>query len=614
MVSPVNDSSKVDVLRNDRIKPEISLNRGSDAAPACDFREGSTSNYERIRFNDFVFDFQRGSLTCRGQEIALRPKTYEVLRYLVSNSGRLVPKDELMKAVWPEVIVTDDSLFQCIAELRRALEGEGQRLITTIQRRGYRFEADLSRPPDTTSYPDVDVSRSLPAQEELPQNGERIPRRKRLMGMGTLAAVVITVAALVIHKWWLTGGVQSISGTPISLVVLPFRSLGDDHQSDIFAAGLTVELTTDLSKLPGAVVISPATAHAINDPAVDIRQIGRDLDVRYVVQGTVARSGKDIRINTQLIEAATGRHVWADRQMRESGQVSSWQDEVVGGIASALNFKLTRLESERTLRERPHYPEVYDLTIRGWALVYTAKKPENYQSALLLFKEALSRDAKMVNALAGVAWVSMLSVLNVWSQSPESDLATAKSAVDRLLAIDPNHVVALHVRGLYLRFEKNTDAAKEAFITAVSVNPNFANSHAQLGTTHMELGYPEEGIRSLERAMRLSPRDPNAGHWMASMGIAYLHLERYTEAVTWMSRSHDVATSSPTLLHRAYLVSALALAGRTDDARAALRALQSIRPDATITSFKRISRSTNPMFMKQRERLYDGLRLAGLSE
>ncbi len=610
----MNDGSKTGVLRDGRISPEFPLNDGSGTPPPLVSRGEQPSNHGRIGFNGFVLDFQRGCLLYRDQDVALRPKTYEVLSYLVTNSGRLVSKDELMKAVWPNVIVTDDSLFQCIAELRRALQDDRQRLITTVQRRGYRFEANSL--PAAMTAPDTDVPRPSAAQGEFPRKAPGSTKGlKRILGLGALAAVVISIASmLIIQKWWTGVERQYASDSPVSLVVLPFRSLGNDTQSDTFAVGLTVELTSDLSNLPGAVVISPATAHALKDPSVDFRKIGHDLNVRYVVQGTVARSEKEIRINIQLIDTSTGRHLWANRQVREVGQMASWQDEVVGGITSALNFKLTRLESERVLRERPRNPEVYDLTTRGWALIYTAKKPENYQTALALFKEALGRDPTAVNALSGVGWVSALSILNGWSQSPPDDVAMARSAADRLLAIDPNHVVAHHVRGLCLRFEKNTNAAKDAFLTAVSVNPNFANSHAQLGATHMELGYPEEAVRSIERALRLSPHDPNVGHWMASMGIAHLHLERYPEAVAWLTRAHDVATSSPTLLHRAYLVSALALAARTDDARAALNVLLGIRPDATVTSFKRISRSTNSEFLRQRERLYDGLRRAGLPE
>jgi TolB-like protein/DNA-binding winged helix-turn-helix (wHTH) protein/Tfp pilus assembly protein PilF len=614
MVFPVNDGSKAGVLKDDRITPEISLSRDSDKSQGAAIG-GLPSGQERIAFNGFVLDLQRGCLLHRDQEIALRRKAYEVLTYLVRNCGRLVPKDELMKAVWPNVIVTDDSLFQCIGELRRALQDEQQRLIKTVQRRGYRLEADLSLEPAMTLPADVDIPH-LPAAAEKspPTDMSSIAKLSRIVSVLASIAVLIAIATFSIHKWWPSASVQSAPGTPVSLVVLPFRSLSNDPQSDTFAAGVTVELTSDLSRLPGAVVISPATAHAFKDALVDARHVGRDLNVRYVVQGTVAWSQKEIRINVQLIEVATGRHIWADRQVREAAQVPSWQDEVVGAIASALNFKLTSLESDRILRERSHDPQAYDLTTRGWALVYSAKKPENYQSALVLFKEALARDPRAVNALAGVGWVAALSVLNGWSKSPEEDMSAANRTADELLAIDPTHVVAHHVRGAALRFEKNTEAAQNEFLTAVSINPNFANSHAQLGQTHIELGHPEEGIRSLERAMRLSPRDPNVGHWTANIGIAELHLERYPEAVTWLRRSHDAGTSSPTLRHRAYLVSALALAGRLDEARAALTELRSVRPNATVTGLQDISRSTNPLFIKQVQRLYDGLRIAGLPE
>jgi tetratricopeptide (TPR) repeat protein len=342
--------------------------------------------------------------------------------------------------------------------------------------------------------------------------------------------------------------------------------------------------------------------------------VGRDLNVRYLVEGSVARSGKDVRVNVQLIDAATGSQLWAERFVRERDALPAWQDEIVAGIASALNFRLTRIESDRALRERPRNPEAYDLTTRGWALIYTAKKPENYAAARALFDQALLRDPQAVNALAGVGWVCVLSVLNGWSASPADDLAIAKRAAEQLLAIDPNHVMAHHVRGVGLRLERRTEAARDAFRTAVTLNPNFAPGHAQLGMAELELGRPEESIRAVERATRLSPRDPNVGHWIAFIGMAELHRGRYAEAVAWLTRSVNTGTASPTVLQRAYLIGALALAGRKAEAQGALTELLKAKPGTTIALLQRNARSTDARFVAQQQRLYEGLRLAGLPE
>jgi tetratricopeptide (TPR) repeat protein len=336
--------------------------------------------------------------------------------------------------------------------------------------------------------------------------------------------------------------------------------------------------------------------------------------VRYLVEGRVARSADEIRINIRLIDAATGSYVWADRFVRARDELPLRRDEIVAAIASVLNFKLARLESERALRERPRNPEAYDLATRGWALIYTAKKPENYEMARVLFNDALARDPEAAHALAGIGWVCALSVLNGWSASPGEDLAVARTAADRLVAMDPDHVVGHYVRGVWLRLQRRTEAARDAFQTAVSLNPNFAPAHAQLGMVQLELGRPEETIRSVERAMRLSPRDPNVGHWIAFIGMAELHRGRYTEAVTWLARSHNVGTASATILQHAYLVSALELAGRSADAKRALVEFQKTKPYVTISSLKKNARSTDPDFLAQQRQLYDGLRRAGLPE
>lgn len=278
----------------------------------------------------------------------------------------------------------------------------------------------------------------------------------------------------------------------------------------------------------------------------------------------------------------------------------------------ALNFRLTRLEGERALRERGDNPEAYDLTTRGWALIYTAKQPETYDAARTLFQQALERDPRAVNAVVGIGWTAAVSVLDGWSGSPAEDLTTAERAVAQALALDPNHFVAHHVRGFTLRLRQRSQSAHDAFQTAVALNPNFASGYAQLGATALELGRPEETVAAVERAIRLSPRDPNLGPWLAIAGKAELHLGHYREAASWLTRAID--TGTPVAQHHAYLAAALALAGRTEEAQAALAAFRLANPSATIERLRAQARSTEPSFIAQQERLYEGLRIAGLPE
>ena len=570
----------------------------------------------RIRFDGYILDFQRGCLLAGDEEIALRPKTFEFLRHLVSNPGRLVSKDELLAVVWPNIVVTDDSLVQCVTELRRALRDHDQRLIKTVQRRGYRFEGVLSAEPSAAlpcgavPIKSATVEASAPARHD----SRHADRARRTAMLAAIGAFALLIAALGASWWWFSAGDRFTAPLPLSIAVLPFNNLADDPDLEIIAAGVSIDLTTDLSRIPGAFVIAHGTAQSFKGQNVDARQVGRDLNVRYVIEGSLRRSGNEVRIDVGLIEAGSGRHLWTERFTLERNEIAAWQDEIVGRIASALNFRLARVETERTLRERRDYPDAYDLTTQGWALIYTAKSPENYDAARKLFQQALGRNPESANALAGLGWSSAISVLNGWSASPAADVAVAEGAVAQLLVIDPNHVVGNHVRGFLLRLQRRTGAAREAFRTVAALNPNFAPAHAQLGVTEIESGRPEEAIKSIERAIRLSPRDPDHSLWLSFIGIAELHRGRLQEAVFFLGRALEVDTSTATGIQRAYLASALMLVGRTTEGRAALAEFRKAKPSATIAGLRAAARSTDAAFIAQQERFFEGLRMAGLPE
>jgi adenylate cyclase len=565
-----------------RTNDEVAANSGSRAA-ASDGVAG------RIRFGRHVLDLDRGCLLADEDEVALRPKSFELLRHLARNAGRLVSKDELLAAVWPNVIVTEDSLVQCVAELRRALGDHDQRLIRTVPRRGYRLDAALRFEPSAAP----------------PVAAGRPPRPVARQALGALALLLATIGAL----WW--PGSRPNPAPPLSIVVLPFASLSDDPDQQYFADGVSSELTTELSRLPGLFVIAHATARTFEGKVVDARQVGRELKVRYLLDGSIRRIGDQIRLNVQLVDTASGASVWGKRFERRSDQLAAWQDEVIGRIAVALSLHLTRLEGARALRARGDDPAAGDLTTRGWALVYTAKRPETYAAARALFQQALERAPGTVNAQVGLGWTAAVAVLDGWSAAPADDLAAAEAAVARALALDPDHFVAHHVRGFTLRLRRRSQSAYDAFGTAVALNPNFASGHAQLGVTALELGRPEETVPAIERAVALSPRDPNLGPWLAIAGMAELHLGRPAAAAAWLRRAID--TGTPVALHQAYLASALALAGRMAEAQAALTEFRRARPAATIARLRTQAWSTEPGFVAQREPLYAGLRVAGLN-
>jgi DNA-binding winged helix-turn-helix (wHTH) protein len=265
----------LDVLKDGRTHAENLLNPtptglavvGSNDRPAPTEKDPA-----RVHFDRYVLDHQRGCLLTGDDEITPRPKTFELLRYLVGNPGRLVSKDELLAAVWPNVVVTEDSLFQCAAELRRALRDDNQRLIKTVQRRGYRFEAAVSVEPYAPRPAEATVP-SAPNGEPAPSSTDppRIGHSRRRAMLAAIGIIAMLAAAL---GGWLGLRSRPAVAPPLSIVVLPFHNLNDDPYQEYLAAGITADLTTDLSRLPGAIVIALATAQTFKGKSVEARQIG----------------------------------------------------------------------------------------------------------------------------------------------------------------------------------------------------------------------------------------------------------------------------------------------------------------------------------------------------
>jgi TolB-like protein/DNA-binding winged helix-turn-helix (wHTH) protein/Tfp pilus assembly protein PilF len=543
---------------------------------------------QRLAFDRFVLDLARGCFMRDGAEVHLRPKSFEVLTWLATNPGRVVSKEELLEAVWPDVCVTEDSVVQCITELRTALDDQVQKIIRTVPRRGYRFDAVPT-----------------PAAADRPRDNRGAWKRSMAWAV---AAVIVVLGAGV---FWSVGNDNARSAAPpFSIVVLPFANLGADDRAH-FGEGIAVDVTTEQTRLPEMFVIAPATARTLGSAVDDPREVGALLNVRYVLVGSVRPLGDRLRINAQLASAESGETLWAERFDSDADRPLAWQDELIGRIANSLNYRLTRLESERR-PAGPEIPEAFDLAIRGWAMVYAAKTPDNYAVAHALFRRALDADPKSVKAMTGLGWTSAVSVLVGWSDDPRTAIAEADQAIGAALAIDADNVVAHHVRGFLLRLRHRPALANDAFRTAADLSPSFAPSHAQLGATALELGRPDEAIEAVGRAMRLSPRDPSLGPWQALLGRAHLQLDRYDDAVVWFARS--IETGTPIVLTHAYLASALALTGRTREAKDALDVFLAARPEATLADLIAQDRRNGPDATAQSRRVYEGLRIAGLTE
>jgi len=349
-------------------------------------------------------------------------------------------------------------------------------------------------------------------------------------------AGLVVIAAISVGVWrtslapapQATGPNAVIPAAPrLSMVVLPFVNLSSDPDQAYFADGFTDILTTDLSRIPGSFVIARNSAYTYKGKAVDAKQVGRELGVRYLLEGSVQRSGNQIRVNAQLIDAETGSHLWAESFDRERGDLFAVEDEITKRIAYALNMQLTHIEAQRAER-RGTSPEAIDYVMRGDVLGDRAVSKDNLRAAAEMYERALQLDEHLPAALTGLADVLSERVLDQWSDAREDDLRRAEDLVSRALAVDPNYFPAHFAKGQILRAQRHYEEAIVEYETVVALYPMAVSARSQLARAKIFIGEPAEAIPLLKQAMRISPLDHNIGFMQYRLGFANLFLETRT--------------------------------------------------------------------------------------
>nr|WP_043751357.1 adenylate/guanylate cyclase domain-containing protein [Methylobacterium nodulans] len=404
---------------------------------------------------------------------------------------------------------------------------------------------------------------------------------------------------------------SSANAPPLSLVVLPFANLNHDPEQEYFADGITEDLTTDLSHLDGSFVIARNTAFTYKGKPTDVRQVGRDLGVRYVLEGSVRRVEERVLLNAKLISADTGAQIWADRLEGDRSKLGELQAEFVARLARSLDVQLTQAESLRSLRERPNDPDAGDLAMRGWAALNRPRNPAHLREALRLFDEALQHDPRLVSALVGKARSLTYLAWLRWSETPEKDLAAAEAAIAQVLSDMPDHAMAHFVRGDILKARKKPDLAIPELETAIANDRNLALAYEALGHAKILLGRSTDALVPIEKALLLSPHDPALNLWLFHMCHAYTHMARYSEAIPWCLKSNAVA---PLWLSYVDLAAGYAWTGQAAEAHNAVAELLKLMPNYTVEKWANAGFSDNPQFLAEYQRIVEGLRMAGLPE
>ena len=472
---------------------------------------------------------------------------------------------------------------------------------------------------------------------EVPRSGAPEPkpdaRRRKLRKIGGLIAGAAALGSVLagLAGYWTTyrtvtkeilAPVASVDdklakAPRLSLVVLPFANVSGDPDQDYFAQGLTTDLTTDLSHyLSGSFVIAPTTAFTYKGKAVDPKQVGRELGVRYVLEGSVQRVGETITVNAQLISTESGAQIWAERLDGERSRLGELRGEFVSRLTRWMGGSIVHAESLRAMRERPTNPDAADLAHRGWVtmgfVTMETYKPENVKKAIGIFDQALRLDPDNSTALLGKATCQIILLAYFQIGDAQEVYRDVEQAMDRVLAANPFNPGARRAKAIVLETRGQYDAALAQLNAAIESNPNFGDAYAQIGEVMTLLGRAEDAIKPIEKALRLDPRTPHRVmfEWMACR--AHAHLAEWDQTIEWCEKS--IASNPALPWPYLGLAAAYGWLGRADEASAALAELQKRYPGYTVEKYLALYPSANPKLKSQLERFAEGLRKAGLPE
>jgi TolB-like protein/class 3 adenylate cyclase/Flp pilus assembly protein TadD len=398
----------------------------------------------------------------------------------------------------------------------------------------------------------------------------------------------------------------------LSIVVLPFAHIGGEPEQEHFVDGVTESLTTDLSRIRNAVVIARNTAFTYKGKPLDVRAIGRELNVRYVLEGSIQRSGNRMRVNVQLIDTETGNHLWAERFDKPLADLFDMQDEIVARLAGALNAQLVTAEARRA--EQAPTPDSLDLYFQGQAWFNRGRTPDNVALARSFFDRALATDPNNVDALVGLAGVNAVEGAHLFVTDRKAAFAAAEAELTKTLSSVLDHARAHATLGFVHMMTGRAEDGIAECEHALQLDRNLADAHFCIGLAKVFIGRAEQTEAHIAEALHLSPRDTHSYIWMTVAGSAKLHLGSYEQAVKWFRRAIEANRNNPP----AYLNLAAALAqlGRLDEARSAVQAGLALNPAYTV-SRRRASwtaQSDDPIYLAQLEPIVEGLRKAGVPE
>ncbi|RFP70227.1 hypothetical protein DZK26_00410 [Wenzhouxiangella sp. 15190] len=488
-----------------------------------------------FRLREWRVEPQQNRISGPDGEIRLTPRTMDVLVLLAERAGKVVGRDEFSERVWSPTVVSDDALTGCIAELRRAVGDtiRSPRFIETIPKRGYRLVArvqPLEESPAGSQEPQPEV-RSVEFEP-----GSTLPRRRwPLAGLGALAVALVGITVLVlVHE------PRAAADEP-SIAVLPFEAVGDEAANS-FIGGLHHDLLTRLSSIDELRTISSTSVRQYQDSIKSVPEIARELDVGWVLEGSIQQAGEEFQLNAQLIDARNDTHIWANNYRRTltAENLFAIQAEIVNDIATSLEAELTAREESQVEAVPTRNLASYKLYVQG--RTYLDTRTENGMSqALIFFRRATEQDPEF--ALAWVGLADTLALLHDYKYRSEGVLPEAESAVDRALELNPELAEAHASLGLLNSTQRDGPAALQSLEKATELRPGYAEAHNWLSWNYEVLGFPGQALASAERAVDLDPLSPEA---LSNLVLSNIINDRHEQAMRQIENIESLGLSYST--------------------------------------------------------------------
>jgi TolB-like protein/Flp pilus assembly protein TadD len=518
------------------------------------------------KFGEYELDTDRYEFRVRGRFRNLEPQVFQLIRHLVENHDRLVSRDELIAIVWKRRIVSESAIDARIHAARKAMDDDGRRQtrIKTVPRRGYRFIADVevvhSKSP-TAAGNDVAADNPRPLLDKP------------------------------------------------SIAVLPFANMSGGPEQEFFADGIAEEIITALSRFRSLFVIARSSSFAYKGKSPDVRDVARDLGVRYVLEGSVRNADNRVRIAAQLIDACSGNHLWADHFDGGLDDVFALQDQITEQIVVAVEPEIQTYERERAGRKPPESLDAWELVQHGLSHFYRVNKTDRAE-AIRLFREAIALDPEFAAAHAHLAYALSASGMLGYAKDTAKVVAEVRAAAEQAVSLDPNEPMGHYALGRAHLVAGEIEMAVREMQTAIAINPNFAWGHYGLGFAyHFGAGQAEQALPFYDTALRLSPRDPSRWVILMLKGSALRFLGRHEEAITHCRQACQFPDAGfQTYMH---LAAALAEAGQRRKAQAAVKSALQLEPAFSISFVRRHFPGMHETKLKS---VLDSLRKAGVPE